>query len=776
MKNTKWWLGCMVALAGAGMAAGTEITLEQAETAVGNWLARGGAFGVLASNAEVSGETYEDTDTGARMHVVRIPGKGFAVTSTDDGIEPIIFFSDGDSDAGFIPEEGNPMWDLLRWDLAARMMEQERNVDGKIARITAKDGEGTTQKKWKDLLETDMQVARRNATKATVNTKSSISDIRRDRILGTKWGQREVKLGATLHPAYNFYTPPDAPPVAKAIARNSPPTKDLQPDETNEANPVHYPCGCVATAGGQLMRKWGYPAAPKERKTVGCSLDGKSIQLTMQGGPYRWGNMGEKVPATPAQCEAVGRVLYDIGVACGASYEDAEHGGTGMQTADLVKNLRTVFGYKSATYFGTAFYESEGSVLDRLKKIAIPNLDAKAPILLDIKRARFNEKINHAVVADGYGYDNGNFSLHVNFGWNGKGNGWYVPPSFHPDPEYDYDFIRGVAGNIFPNKEGVVASGRAEGAHGRPVSGVEVRLCTPSGDVLQAKTTGIDGVYWFMEEPGTYVVQVGVGSTTTEGSLVLTECGDDAIGNAIQDWMLPSVLTVADISKVPETVSPAARGAEDSTVFAPFEVRLTNSTPGAEIRYTLDGTQPTPESDFYEEPIPIQDTTTLRAVGYADGMECSEEFTKTWIFEDPSNRDQFADARPLLGSSSRATFSNTGYTKEPEEPLHSSDGFAGGASVWATWTAPADGDWTFWLEGTSDSEDSDELDTQLAVYTGASVGELVRVSSNDDTPAGGTSSRVSIHAEKGVEYKIARDTRGGGGGTLTLRWEEGYIH
>lgn len=102
----------------AGGTLGSEITLEQAERAVGTWAIRGGAFGTLSGAAEVFGETFEDPDTGATMHVVRIPGKGFAVTSADDEIEPIILFSDGDGD--FVPEEGNPLWDLLRWDLAAR--------------------------------------------------------------------------------------------------------------------------------------------------------------------------------------------------------------------------------------------------------------------------------------------------------------------------------------------------------------------------------------------------------------------------------------------------------------------------------------------------------------------------------------------------------------------------------------------------------------------------------------------------------------------------------
>ena len=103
----------------AMMTFAAEITVEQAEVAVGNWIAKGGGFGKLTGGVGVSGKTLEDPDTGAKMHVVRVPGKGFVVTSADDGIEPIVLFSDG-GDGELVAQEGNPAWDLLRWDLAAR--------------------------------------------------------------------------------------------------------------------------------------------------------------------------------------------------------------------------------------------------------------------------------------------------------------------------------------------------------------------------------------------------------------------------------------------------------------------------------------------------------------------------------------------------------------------------------------------------------------------------------------------------------------------------------
>ncbi|MDE7237223.1 MAG: chitobiase/beta-hexosaminidase C-terminal domain-containing protein, partial [Paramuribaculum sp.] len=44
-------------------------------------------------------------------------------------------------------------------------------------------------------------------------------------------------------------------------------------------------------------------------------------------------------------------------------------------------------------------------------------------------------------------------------------------------------------------------------------------------------------------------------------------------------------------------------------------VTLGCATPGAEIRYTLDGTAPTPDSPLYTEPLHIDRSLTIRAIG-----------------------------------------------------------------------------------------------------------------------------------------------------------------
>ena len=342
-----------------------------------------------------------------------------------------------------------------------------------------------------------------------------------------------------------------------------------------------------------------------------------------------------------------------------------------------------------------------------------------------------------------------------------------------------YSPIDELVCNVFPQQTGVVLSGRVTGPHGWAVSAMDVSC---GGNSLH---TDYDGRYHFILPPGTYQVSATNAwrKTVTAGpqSVTLPTMTRTVNGNRILDLQAPNAPTVQPIVRT----RPGAKAKKTGTTFsAPFEVTLSCATEGSEIHYTLDGSEPGGDDPVYEGPIAIQDTTTLRAVAMAPGMERSEMLEETYTFKDPQSRDNFADARPISGASGKSAFSNAGCTRETGEPQHgelAGDGFGvcwqeGGASVWASWTAPADGEWTFWLSGTS-TDGRSPLDTFLAIYTGDAVEKLVRVvPSSVNTPSDEGASRLSFHAVAGTEYKIAMDTPDGDAGILTLRWEEGYVH
>lgn len=135
-----------------------------------------------------------------------------------------------------------------------------------------------------------------------------------------------------------------------------------------------------------------------------------------------------------------------------------------------------------------------------------------------------------------------------------------------------------------------------------------------------------------------------------------------------------------------------------------------------------------------------------------------------------------SDAFPgttLSGTSGAIAGTTVGMTGQTGEP-----NFIGGntTSDWYSWTAPSSGLFTI---GTCNlaSETVTNTDTTLAAYTGAAVGSLAAVATNDDTTGCNSTvnasygSFLSFTATAGTTYRFQVDTYSSGTtGTFTLRW------
>jgi hypothetical protein len=115
------------------------------------------------------------------------------------------------------------------------------------------------------------------------------------------------------------------------------------------------------------------------------------------------------------------------------------------------------------------------------------------------------------------------------------------------------------------------------------------------------------------------------------------------------------------------------------------------------------------------------------------------------IRKTPAN-DAFANATVLTGIPVSISDMNAGATKETNEDDHA--GNVGGASLWYRWTAPISAQVVVQTCASS-------FDTLLGVYTGAAVGALTPVASDDDSC--GQGSVLAFAATSGVTYMIAVD-------------------
>jgi hypothetical protein len=103
---------------------------------------------------------------------------------------------------------------------------------------------------------------------------------------------------------------------------------------------------------------------------------------------------------------------------------------------------------------------------------------------------------------------------------------------------------------------------------------------------------------------------------------------------------------------------------------APFDVSITTTTPGAQIRYTTNGTPPTASTGtVYTGPIDITTTTTLRAAAFLPGWTPTNVDTQTYIFlEDVIHQSAASVTQPYAtwGHDKDDGDTNSGYNLDDE--------------------------------------------------------------------------------------------------------------
>lgn len=193
--------------------------------------------------------------------------------------------------------------------------------------------------------------------------------------------------------------------------------------------------GCVATAMAQIMyyHKWPMQGTGSHSYSYKLNFGGdigvKTItpSVDFSTHTYNWSTMQDayglyideesgytkNASYTDAQAADVACLLHD----CGVSVDMMYSGGASSAGSDKVPYaLSTFFGYdRGMTYLRKQLYSD-----DEWAQMLHSELDAKRPVLYSGQTVR-NE--GHAFVCDGY--DNAGY-YHMNWGWQGMGNGYYL--------------------------------------------------------------------------------------------------------------------------------------------------------------------------------------------------------------------------------------------------------------------------------------------------------------------------------------------------------------
>lgn len=190
--------------------------------------------------------------------------------------------------------------------------------------------------------------------------------------------------------------------------------------------------GCVAVAMGQLMWYWQWPE-------IAVVKDDARNTLIRE---YDWDYMPAKLHnTTPMEhIDMVANLLHDAGVSVNMTYTDSA---SGAYSSVVPGALRSIFGYNSDAI---KYRTSDNTTWLNLLK---DNLQKEYPILYSgVRINNKGKRVGHQFVLDGY---NSRDAFHINYGWGGSSNGYYMLDTIHGVPYTNYHLSQTAILNTYPN-------------------------------------------------------------------------------------------------------------------------------------------------------------------------------------------------------------------------------------------------------------------------------------------------------------------------------------
>ena len=220
----------------------------------------------------------------------------------------------------------------------------------------------------------------------------------------------------------------------------------LCPEDTN--GPAgHALTGCVATAMAQIINYWGYPV--HGRGTHSYQSNYGTLTVNYDSATYDYANMPSVLTATstPAQVNAVAKLMRDCGVAANMQYGSTESSSYDIDARAGMINFFRISpdaSYAEKSYFSDTDWNN----------LIQTNLSSNRPVMYSGQGTG-----GHTFVCDGY---NANDYYHFNFGWSGYADGWYITSAVNPSG-MDFNSSQHIIVGIVPDSMGNMIIGQTIG-------------------------------------------------------------------------------------------------------------------------------------------------------------------------------------------------------------------------------------------------------------------------------------------------------------------------
>jgi len=341
-------------------------------------------------------------------YVIQMKPEGYIVMSNDTDIYPIIVYSKrGQFD--FRNTANNILLHLVQWDLEAR----KKSIELKYASL---QGISTNNLCWQYYF-----------PRGKTAMKSNQQDIYGP-LLSTKWDQNGF---------YDDYCPYDPQKILGIIN-----TRSL--------------VGCTAVSAAQIINYWKFPQSIHFNQNSDHYIsNGKNgiINIPEDASTYDFPTFAElnsqlsNIQFNGSQAE-IAYLCFGVGIKLKMNY--SWEGSGAYQSYSFFRNLG----------FGSAYQKLWSECYNQV----INNIEEGWPVQVSVHNNALDN--HHSVVFDGYNTSNNSF--HVNMGWSGSNDDWYIPPEL--DTYYKFNSMGDVVYDICPYKGWCQWGADPQNSHRTPYS------------------------------------------------------------------------------------------------------------------------------------------------------------------------------------------------------------------------------------------------------------------------------------------------------------------
>ena len=186
----------------------------------------------------------------------------------------------------------------------------------------------------------------------------------------------------------------------------------------------HPPVGCVATALAQVLYYWKYPATTTREIPEYTTKDLGIFMPALPVTTFNWSAMQDTYLYSDS-LSAAGQAVAQLSLYCAQSVKmNFKKNSSAANTRDITTAIVNYFGYKSSVrYLQRKYYPTQ-----EWENMIYNELAARRPVIYRGNK----EEGGHAFVCDGY---DGQGMFHINWGWNGSSNGYFLLSILNPDSQ-----------------------------------------------------------------------------------------------------------------------------------------------------------------------------------------------------------------------------------------------------------------------------------------------------------------------------------------------------